>query len=327
MTTAAVKKPRAPRRKNAVAPTDRRTFVGGSDTPGILGLSPWKSAVDVYLEKRGLVDPELGITPEKRAILERGKMLEPYVIEMGIHKLRERGHQVDLIARNTRYQHPTLPWLWVEIDAEVLIDGERVNVDAKTVTGFARAKWGEDDSEDVPMDYACQFMTGLAVTGRRRCLVLALIGLDDVMTFWVHRDEETIGWILPDLQTFWEQHVLRGVPPEPASLSDVKALNPRGNGRTVEATNDIAETVERVRRMGIENSMREAERDELKTQVAGYIGEFDRLTIGAREVATFRAHEETEVDLAAMRRDHPDLVALYERRKTVRVLRFSRKRR
>lgn len=335
--SAAVTKPRAPRRKKlteaqllaaeAPAMVDRRSMVGGSDIAAILGLSPWRSPVDVWMEKTGRVDPDAGVSAEKAQILLRGKKLEPYVIDMGLHKLRERGHQVELLARNQRYAHPDYPWLQVEIDAEFLLDGEHINVDAKTVTGFARGKWGEDDSEDVPMDYAAQFMTGLAVTNRRRCLVLALIGLDDVLTFWVHRDDETFAWVLNDVIAFWTVNVQQDVAPAPTRLADVRSLHPRDNGRTVEATPELADTIERIRRLGIEVRMKTAERDELKLQVARYLEGYTRLTKGGQEAATFRAHDETELDVAALRRAHPDLYALFERTKTVRVLRFSRKRR
>lgn len=314
-------------RAKAPAMPLRHLLVGGSDVAAILGLSPWRSPVDVWMEKTCRVVPDALLSPEKAKILERGKKLEPYVIEMGLHKLRERGHQVELLARNKRYTHPDYPWLQVEIDAEFLLDGEHINVDAKTVTGFARGKWGEEDSEDVPMDYAAQFMTGLNVTGRRRCLVLALIGLDDVMTFWVHRDDETFAWIMADLVSFWTVNVLQDKAPDPINLADVRALHPSDNGRTVESTPELAEKVERIRRLAIELAMKKAERDELKMQVGRYLEGYTRLTKGGQEVATFRAHDETELDRDALRRDHPGLYALYERTKTVRVLRFSRKRR
>ena len=32
---------------------NRRTYLGGSDTAAILGLSPWKSPLELYLEKIG----------------------------------------------------------------------------------------------------------------------------------------------------------------------------------------------------------------------------------------------------------------------------------
>jgi putative phage-type endonuclease len=305
---------------------DRKRLIGGSDVAAILALSEWRSPVDVWLEKTGRVDPSLQVSPEKAKILQRGKKLEPYVIDMGLHKLRERGHQVELLARNKRYTHPDFPWLQVEIDAEFLLDGEHINVDAKTVTGFARNKWGDDDSEDVPMDYACQFMTGLNVTGRRRCLVLALIGLDDVMTFWVNRDDETFAWIMDDLVSFWTVNVLKDQAPAPTRLADVKSLHPNDNGRTVEATEAVAAKVAEIRRLGIEANKLTAQRDELKRDVASYLGKDLRLTQAGREVATFRTHEETEVDLAAMRRQHPGLVAMFEHTKPVRVLRFKSRR-
>jgi predicted phage-related endonuclease len=35
-------------------PIDRTGYIGGSDIAAILGLSPYKTPLDVYLEKRGL---------------------------------------------------------------------------------------------------------------------------------------------------------------------------------------------------------------------------------------------------------------------------------
>lgn len=306
---------------------DRTRMLGGSDVAAILGLSEWRTIVDVWLEKIGDVAPDAHVSPEKSRILERGKKLEPYVIDMGLHKLRERGHHVELLARNKRYAHPEHPWLQVEIDAEFLLDGEHINVDAKTVTGFARDKWGEEDSEDVPMDYAAQFMTGLNVTGRRRCLALALIGLDDVMPFWVVRDDETFGWIMADLITFWTVNVQQRIAPEPQRLADVKSLHPLGNGRTVDATADIAGKVEQIRALGTQARQLTAQREELKRDVAAYLAQYTQLTVNGRPAATFREQDETDVDIAAMRRQHPDWVAMFERTTTRRVLRFSQKRR
>jgi hypothetical protein len=75
------------------------------------------------------------------------------------------------------------------------------------VTGFARKKWGEVDTEDVPIEYAAQFMHGLMVTGRRMCLVAALRSFDDVDLYWTLRDDETIAGMREKLVDFWLDHV------------------------------------------------------------------------------------------------------------------------
>lgn len=35
----------------AIVPPDRRKFIGGSDVAAILGISPWRSIVDLWIDK------------------------------------------------------------------------------------------------------------------------------------------------------------------------------------------------------------------------------------------------------------------------------------
>lgn len=338
---AANRKPRAPRKAKVAKPTeaallaaqapampDRKTFLGGSDFAAVLGVSPWHTPVELWKLKTGRTEPA-PVNPVRERQFARGKKLEPVVLDMVLDKLRERGHQVELIARNQRYIDPTYPFLSVEIDFELILDGELVNGDAKTVTGFARKKWGEEDSEDVPIEYAAQFMGGLMVCPgqRRRCLVAALIGLDDVAIYWVTRDDETIAGMRHKLVDFWINHVLADVPPDPLKFSDIKELFPLDNGRTVEASPEVAEKVEELRKLGIQIRMLDARRDELKLDIGQYIEPFAQLTKAGRLIATFKAHSECSLDTDALRRQHPHLYALFERTTSVRVLRLQQPRR
>ena len=157
---------------------DRTTYIGGSDVASILGVSPWKSAFALYLEKTGAsVEEE---TPaDKAKIFRRGKRWEPIVVEMLVDELRERGHEVELVAQNQRYADPTFPFLAAEIDLELLIDGEPTNGEAKTVIPFAAKFWGEEETDEIPIYYAAQVMHGLMIQPRRRAVVAALTGFDD----------------------------------------------------------------------------------------------------------------------------------------------------
>jgi putative phage-type endonuclease len=228
----------APTIEEPAATQDRSKFLGGSDAAAVIGVSPWSTPVELWQEKTGRKrkDPA---DPMRQKILERGHKLEPFIREMAIDKLRERGLQVELVACNARYQDPEHPFLSCEIDFELLLTGsiviagelisldhEHVNVDAKSVTGFARKKWGIEDTEDVPIEYAAQFMHGLMITGRNYCLVAALRSFDDVDLFWTVRDDETIAGMRAKEVTFWVDHVLADVPPDPLTFDDIKALFP-----------------------------------------------------------------------------------------------------
>lgn len=324
--SAAAAKPRA-------KPHDRRKFLGGSEIAAVLGISPWTTPVELWQAKtgRGKVRP---VDPIREGILRRGRRLEPIVRAMAIDKLRERGLQVELVAKNKRYFDATLPWLTSEIDFEVILSGvaevdgvevrfnrELVTADCKTAAGFARRHWGEEDTDAMPVYYAAQFMSGLDLTGLDRCLCAALIGLDDVALYWISRDDVTIAAIRQRAKAFWVDHVLADVPPDAIKYSDISELYPVDNGRTLEATDDIAAVARQHRSLGLQVKALEAQRAGLALEIGDYLREFQTLTIEGRTAYTLNSSERTSVNLEALRRQHAGLVELFEERKPTRILR------
>jgi putative phage-type endonuclease len=320
-----------------VTTPDRSLFLGGSDAAAVMGLSPWATPVELWQQKTGRKPKE---QPDARRlkIMERGHRLEPFIRDMAIDKLRdEMGLEVELVSYNERYNDPEHPFLSCEIDFELLITGtleiggrevvferEHINADAKSVTGFARKKWGEVDTEDVPIEYAAQFMHGLMVTGRRACLVAALRSFDDVDLFWTLRDDETIAGMRPKLVSFWQDHVLADVPPDPMKFDDIKALFPLDDGTPVEASEDIADKVAQLQRVKADIKAFEEAEEALKFEIADWISPHTRLTFGGRDLMTWKGQNDTRIDIDALRTAHPDIAAKFSRTKVVRVLRFCK---
>lgn len=295
----AVLKPTAP---------DRSRFLGGSDAAAVIGVSPWSTPVELWQEKTGRKrkDP---VDPMRQKILDRGHKLEPFIREMAIDKLRERGLQVELLACNERYQDPEHPFLACEIDFELRLtgaiviggellqlQGEHINVDAKSVTGFARKKWGIEDTEDVPIEYAAQFMHGLMVTGRGLCLVAALRSFDDVDLYWTKRDDETIAGMRVKEVDFWVNHVQADKAPDPYTFDDIKLLFPLDNGLAVEATEEIAEKVQQLKRIGEQRREWEQAEEVLKFEVGEFISPNTRLTFKGVDLCTWKGQNDTRLD-------------------------------
>lgn len=326
---------------------DRSQFLGGSDAAAVMGLSPWATPVELWQEKTGRApkDPE---DPIRKRILARGHKLEPFIRDMTIDALRERGLQVELLACNERYSDAEHPFLSCEIDFELRVSGqvvigdnvvdlqgEHINCDAKSVGGFARKKWGDVDTEDVPIEYAAQFMHGLMVTGRRYCLVAALRSFDDVDIYWTVRDDETIAGMRPKLVDFWLNHVLADEPPDPMKFDDIKALFPRDNGLAVEASEDIAEKVAQLLEVSARRREFEEAEEALRFEVAEFISPHTRLTHRGIDLMTWKAQGDTRLsqDLLAaaeLYQRNPDTgamdrvkdpIATFSRSKVIRVLR------
>jgi len=303
---------------------DRRTFLGGTDAPAVLGVSPWMTAVDLWRLKTGRVKPEPD--PERDRRLERGKRLEPFICEMVVDKLRDQGHEVKVLARNERYTHPKYPFLKCEIDLELEVDGEHVTSDAKSVGGQARHRWGQEGSEDIPIDYAAQFMDGLMITGRQRCLAAALRSFDDVDIFWLTRDEQTIQGMESKMVSFWQDHVERDIPPDPVNFSDLRALFEKPEPRRVEATPEILEAVQELGQIKGRIEALEAREEHLRFTIAKHMGPAETLASGVRDLMSWATESRARFELDRFKREHPDWYALYLKTTSTRVLRRARSR-
>lgn len=318
------------------AQPDRSKFLGGSDAAAVMGLSPWATPVELWQQKTGRAPKEEPDAVRQR-ILDRGHKLEPFIREMAITKLQDMGLEVELIAVNQRYTDSEHPFLACEIDFELLLTGEveiggevytldreHINADAKSVSGFARKKWGETDSEDVPIEYAAQFMHGLGVTGRRMCLVAALRSFDDVDIFWTLRDDETIAAMREKSVRFWVDHVLGDTPPDPIEFSDIKLLFPMDNGQAVEATPDIAEKVTQLADIKARIKDFEEAADALTFEIADFISPNALLTLDGKEIASWKGQGQSSFRAKEFKEAHPALAAQFTKQQTVRVLRLKK---
>lgn len=271
---------------------DRQKYIGGSDVAAILGVSPWMTPFMLYQKKIGAYVED--VTPQKQRIYNRGARWEPIVVEMLVDELRDRGHDVEILARNHRYIDPELPYIAAEIDLELRVDGEVVNGEAKTVNPFAVKDWGEEDSDEIPIYYAAQVMHGLMVMPRRRAVIAAVTGFDDKpRVHWLDRDEETIAGIRAREIDFW-RHVQELDPPGPTSLDDIKFLFPRDCGEVIEADDELAALCEEIRSEKAAAKDLEARIDLLATRLKLRMGPAGFLVRDGKTIATWKSNKDSQ---------------------------------
>lgn len=314
---------------------DRSRFLGGSDIAAVMGLSPWATPVELWMEKTGRTPKEAPDAARQR-MFDRGHKLEPFIREMVIAKLEDMGCAVELLAINQRYADAQHPFLACEIDfelrltgtveiggREVTFDGEEVNADAKSVSGFARKKWGTESNEDVPIEYAAQFMHGLGILGRRVCLVAALRSFDDVDIYWTMRDDETIAAMRENAVLFWNDCVLADKAPDPYTFSDIKLLFPTDNGQAAEATDEIAGKVSDLRRVKAAIKDLEDQAEALTFDIGNFISPHSALKYLGEEICTWKAQATTRVDLTRLKDEAPEIHKQFCKTTTGRVLRLK----
>lgn len=319
----------------SVGTLDRTTYLGGSDISAILGLSPFATPLDVYLRKIGEVADE--IPADKARIFKRGKRLEPIAIDMLIEE-----HGINVVKRGSeeapnRYVDPDYPFMAAEIDFEWADDGSVVhNGEIKSVHSLTAWKWGDVDTEDIPIHYAGQVQWGLGITRRSKCIVGALVGADNLLKYDIAADPPTIEKMRAKAIDFWHNNVLARVPPKPINLDDMMTLFSRVKGRPV-LLDDKAFALLQGVRICRDAQKREKEREEeYKFKLFEYISEQwgvdlgkqpednALLTYGGKELATWNAQSAGRIDADKLRSLHPKIAAACTKTSYTRVLRMKK---
>jgi putative phage-type endonuclease len=287
---------------------ERRAGIGGTDVAPILGLSRWKTPLEVWLAKRGEA-PEV----EDNASMEWGRRLEP-VVRQAYADATQREIVVPDFMRHAEHN-----WMVGHLDG---LAGERV-LEIKTArTDFG---WGEPGTDETPIEYWLQVQHYMMLTGLLVADIAVLIGASDFRIYTVDSDPASQERIFTAEREFW-QRVVDAVPPEPRTLSDVKALWARKIPARKEAfaDRDIVHAVELARALREQLQKLETAEDEQRAIIMRAMADAEVLTDdGGNVLATWKMPKAaTYFDADAFERECPELHRAYlrERAPTRRFL-------
>jgi putative phage-type endonuclease len=295
----------------SVGEIDRQRYLGGSDVAGILGLSPWRTALDVYLDKVEGKQPD---DPSKAKIFRRGSKMEPYILDL----LTEE-HGIQIVSRGQRYRDQQHEFIAAEIDAEAAT-GE--NIEVKTANQFAAKNWGEQFTDEIPVYYTAQAMHGMMVRPAPATIFPVLIGSDDFRVYRVERDDETIEAIRAKEVEFWDR-VVRRDPPPATTVSDVIRLFERDSGTGIEADDDILVVFNKLKDIKKRIKVDEADAEEAEKLIKLYLGEHSTLQFGAKKLCTWKSQDTSRFDQTAFAEKHPAIFERFKKTTTSRVFRVK----
>jgi predicted phage-related endonuclease len=314
---------------------DRTKFIGGSDAAAVLGVSPWATPLTVYLEKTGQsVFIANNADPERERRLRRGRLMEPVVIDMLCEETQVKVTKRSQPLAPNYHIDRALPYLAAQLDFEWEVrerDAEQYqlpesligtvqNGEVKTAHPYvAMRKFGEQNTDEIPIEYGAQDHHGQMVNGAQVTLVALLVGSDDLRTYIVRRDEALIRAMREAEVRFWTEHVLKRAPPDPKTLADVQTLLSKSAETRREATPDMLALVSTL------ELMREREREigvaveALKYQLGAFLlgaeavdakkpGVHYLLERGEPVYQVALQHQE-RIDLELLRKKHPKVAA------------------
>lgn len=195
---------------------ERRTLLTASDVPAALGLSPWKSPLELWAEKTGTVEAEdIG----GRDAVKWGLRLERPVAE---GYAEDTGRVVSMWPQHTVKRSSICDWLGATPDAlqEAPEFPNEGALQIKTASAYKKSDWAEEP----PIYYQVQLQTELFVTGMPWGTLAALIGGQQLVWFDQTRNDRFLDAMLPKLEAFWELVKTKTPPPVGGSESDARIL-------------------------------------------------------------------------------------------------------
>ena len=280
----------------------RTKGIGGSDVAAIMGLSPWRTPLELWLEKTGKDSPE---DISDKPFVRFGNLMEPEVGRV------YRDEHPDRVVRrvNAICRSMARPWAQASLDYEVK-DGEWGVLEIKT------ARTAQDWKDGVPAYYLTQVTHYLSVTGRPFADVCVFFrDTCEFRTFRVERDEDDVMAVDSAVDDFWENYVLKDVAPslvgtdgEARTLARlfgdhdgdmVPASGPEVT-RSIAAYQDAAELERKAR----------AEKVKASDEIMAAIGDHKGIVTDTSTVTWVRS-ESSHFDTKRFQQDHADLYDEY----------------
>jgi len=242
----------------------RTAGIGASEMAAVMGLSKWRSAYELALEKMGEIPP---VDPSDVEAIEWGHKLEPIIIQTFGERTGRLVRPSGQLLRSREH-----PWAQCTLDAWTLepsevellsIEEVAANkarwqpLEAKTHSAYQIADW----ADGAPEPYFIQVQHQLLVTGASRGAIACLIGGARFVWQDIPRDERMIRRIIWHGERFW-QRVIDRDPPEPdGSESAARAIArhyPEDDGSEVVLSEDLACYADEIVRLRAEARTTEA---------------------------------------------------------------------
>lgn len=289
----------------------RRTGIGGSDAAAVIGLNPFRSRIEVYADKMGMM-PEKEDTESMRL----GRDLEDYVA----HRFCEAtGKKVR--RNNFMWCHDENRCMIADVDREII--GENAGLECKTTQA-----WGGKVimKGEIPLTYYVQCMHYMAVMGYDRVYLAVLIFGKGFFHFTIERDEDEIAALVAAEASFWRDHVQAGISPDPdGSQSAEQAVDAIWGNRAQEdelLMFDFSDDMRELCDLAAAEKEIKRRKDAIKQRLQAALGEH---MVGSsdRYVITWRPQERSSIDSRRLYRERPDIYREYLTTSSTRIFKIK----
>ena len=276
----------------------RKKGIGGSDAGAICGVNPYRSVMQVYQDK---VSEETEETDNEA--MRQGREFEDYVARRFMEASGKKVRRA-----NAMFYDEAHPFMLADVDR--LVVGENAGLECKTASPIMADKW-EDGK--VPLSYQIQCYHYMSVMNADAWYIAVLIYGREFKFYKIERDEQMLADLIRIEQDFWENHVEKGILPEPdgSELADnviaeyyrksnAQSILLRGFDEKLLRREELAEEIERM----------ETEKRRIEQELKLYLGEAETAE-NERYRVSWKNVESTRVDVKRLKEEKPEIYQQY----------------
>ena len=280
---------------------ERAKSIGASDSSAVLGINPWKSNVELWLEK---TNPESLLDQPDNLNMRLGRDMEPILRQLFTEETGLQVRQDNHIRYDDEY-----PFLSTNLDGRIV--GDKVPLELKT-TGM----W----DGMIPDNYFCQLQHQMMVTNSPyiyfAVLVLSNFGKQFIVEKY-ERNERFIADMRSKMVDFWMNYVVTGVAPDPVSVKDARLLyNETNQESVIEGSFDMITICEKIKDYNKDIKKIKSKADELRVSIMDTMKEDEIMTYKGSTLSTWKKSKgKVKFDLNKFKKDHPDIYEEYSSQK------------
>ena len=289
----------------------RRSGIGGSDVPVLMGKSPYRSICQLWEEKTG-----------KAPVEEKGNEFTYWgtVMEPILRKEFTKRTGLYVRQKHALIFHKKIPYLFADLDGIATDEtGERCIFEAKTASQYKAEQW---EHGKVPQEYVLQVQHYLEVMGMRKAYVAALIGGNQFVWRTIYRDEQLVSEILGQEKRFWDYVTAGMEPPADGSPATGRYFDEKyghsepGNIQLDASLSTVFEAYDRIQE---ELAVLKTEKERLTNQFKQALGACEQGSIGER-VVSWKPVLRRTLDGKRLKEEQPDVFQQYETETSYRRL-------
>lgn len=290
----------------------RKQGIGGSDAAAIMGMSPFTTPLMVYWDK---ISEEVEEEDKEQSVAMRfGRDCEEIVARWFCEETGKRVRRENAILRNLER-----PWMLANVDRMII--GENAGLECKTTSAFNKTNF---EGGNIPSYYYWQCVHYMAVTGADAWYLAVLHGNHAFYHYKIPRQTVMIEQLLAFEETFWHEHIEKGVPPQPSGGdAETEMIAKRAGTETPGLSAYISPA------LMSDYQLAKKALDTAKASVEAIQNDI-RLQLGAAELGTcpgwkitYKSETRRTVDSKRLKAEAPDIYSRYTRESESRVLRLS----